>query len=307
LSYAEILTRSHHEKWNGCGYPNGLKGEEIPLQGRLMALVDVFDALTNERPYKKAFSHEESVKIIREERGEHFDPQIVDVFLEHQKEFTPEKISDKKFTTDFKELESSLHMFTNMANTREAMVDDNTDRIRDYLRVFLNNLMENESYKKEISSWDKEVFLLLSQLHDIGKIAVADHILNKAGRLSDDEYESVRAHTDFGVKVVEQIKENIGSSKLLSHAETMAGSHHEKWDGTGYPHGLKGKDIPLQGRIMSLVDVYYALTTDRPHRKRKTHKEAIEIIINGRGTSFDPELVDVFLECAKGFEEGSAK
>jgi len=304
LRYAEILAGTHHERWNGNGYPYGLKGEKIPLQGRLMALVDVFDALTNERPYKKAFSHDVSVDIIRGERGQQFDPQIVDVFLKHAQEFTPDKISSRRISTQYDNLESSLHMFTNLASTRDDKVYNNADKLRDYLGVFIENLLDNENYRSEISSWDKEIFLLSSQLHDVGTIAVADHILNKAGRLSDDEYESVKAHTDFGVKVVEQIKENIGSSKLLHHAETMAGSHHEKWDGTGYPHKLKGTDIPLQGRIMSLVDVYYALTTDRPHRKRRTHKEAIEIIINGRGTSFDPELVDVFLECAKDFEDG---
>jgi putative two-component system response regulator len=90
---------------------------------------------------------------------------------------------------------------------------------------------------------------------------------------------------------------------LLSHAEALAGSHHERWDGSGYPHGLKGSGIPLQGRIMAVVDVYDALTSNRPHRKKKTHEEAIEIIKNGSGSHFDPEIVNTFLENEGMFRE----
>ena len=303
LRYAEILAGSHHEKWDGTGYPYGLKGDEIPLQGRLMTLIDVYDALTNVRPYKKAYSHDVSVDIIRDEVGLHFDPLITNVFLEHEKEFTAEKIKTRVFTSQYENLDSTLNMFTNLVSTRGGDGVDIAGRIKRNLEIFIEALKNNEKYKKEISTWDKDIFLLSSQLHDVGNISVADHILKKATTLSEDEFESVRSHTDFGVKIVDQIKANIGSDILLRHAETMAGSHHEKWDGTGYPYGLKGTAIPLQGRIMALIDVYHALTTDRPHRKKKTHKEAIEIIINGSGTSFDPELVDVFLICAKSFEK----
>jgi len=142
-----------------------------------------------------------------------------------------------------------------------------------------------------------------AQLHDIGKFGVSDSILHKNADLTSEEFENVKHHVDFGVKVIQKIKNQVEHMSILSHAEAMTGSHHERWDGTGYPHGLKGNGIPLQGRIMALVDVYDALTSDRPHREKKTHEEAVEIIINGSGTHFDPDLVKAFLEYEGKFRE----
>ena len=301
LHSAEIMAGSHHEKWDGTGYPFGLKGEDIPLQGRLMAIVDVFDALTDERPYKKAFSHEKSIEIIREGRGTHFDPLITDVFLMHEKEFRkdiikPPKTSDSDYTP-----QHTLKIAADIVDARDSRGSGQTERLRRYLEIFINALLMRENYKMEVSSWDIDIFLMSAQMYDVGKIAVADHILNKNRKLTHDEYESVKSHVDHGVKFINQVKENVEDETLLHHAEIMAGSHHEKWDGTGYPAGLKGRGIPLQGRIIAIVDVYNALTTNRPHREKKGHEEAVEIIMNGAGTQFDPELVEVFLECEKEF------
>jgi putative two-component system response regulator len=106
----------------------------------------------------------------------------------------------------------------------------------------------------------------------------------------------MKNHVDYGVQVIQKLKSQIDHMNVLNHAEALTGSHHERWDGTGYPNGLKGYGIPLQGRIMAVVDVYDALTSDRPHRKRKTHEEAVEIIRSGSGTHFDPGIVNTFLE-----------
>jgi len=111
----------------------------------------------------------------------------------------------------------------------------------------------------------------------------------------------MKEHTNFGIQIVQMIKDSVESESLLHHAEMLTGNHHEKWDGTGYPLGLKGKGIPLEGRLLAIVDVYDALTSDRPHRKRKTHKEAVELIKNGSSSQFDPELVELFLDCEKDF------
>jgi putative two-component system response regulator len=304
LAYAEVLAGSHHEKWNGKGYPHGLKGEEIPLQGRLMAIVDVYDALTDERPYKKAFSHEQSVEIIRQEKGEHFDPLIAEVFLTHEEKFENAK-SNKTyaglsgFFQSSHDLSSTLTAVSNIVGIKGSA---HLENMRHYLKIFLNALSNHEEYKNEVSGWDIDFFLISAHLYDVGKIAVNSGILNKSGILTEDEYEEVRGHAHFGVKIIRQIGDNVGNDSLLYHAEVLAGCHHEKWDGTGYPRGLKGTDIPLQGRIMAIVDVYDALTTDRPHRKKKTHKEAVEIVRNSSGTHFDPALVEVFLECEREFD-----
>ena len=303
LLYAEILAGSHHEKWNGKGYPYGLKDNEIPLQGRLIAVIDVYDALTNTRPYKSAYTHEEAVRIMREGLGTHFDPFIVEVFLAHEKEFGNSRMTKKVFATPNDKLHLTINAVANVIGVHGGKEHDHVERMRRYLEIFVNALSTCEAYKNEVLSWDIDLFLMSAQLHDVGKISVTDNILNKIDTLTSDEFEIVKSHVDFGGKVIQQIKDNIENGSLLHHAEAIAESHHERWDGTGYPRRLKGDDIPLQGRIMAITDVYDALTTDRPHRKKKTHKEAVEIIIYGKGTHFDPGLVDVFLENENEFEK----
>jgi response regulator RpfG family c-di-GMP phosphodiesterase len=308
LRFAEIMAGSHHEKWNGKGYPRGLKGVDIPLQGRLMAIVDAYDAMTTERPYKRAYSHEESIEIIKEEKGAQFDPFISEVFLTHEKEFEQNDVHNTISRSSSAALRPTLMAVANIVGERNGNGNGNgkrnahVERMRRYLEVMVNALLKHERYKDEVSSWDKELFLMSAQLHDVGKIAVADNILNKAEKLTDNEHEKIKGHTDFGAKVVQQMRNKLNYGDLLHHAEALAESHHEKWDGTGYPHGTKGDEIPLQGRIMAIVDVYNALTSDRPHRKRKAHKEAVETIKNGSGSLFSPELVNIFLESEKEFE-----
>ena len=306
LEYAEILAGSHHEKWNGKGYPFELSGSEIPLHGRLMALVDVYDALTNERPYKKAFSHEKSVGIIREERGEHFDPNIVDVFLRYESRFAVGEIDSMHYSDDKDKLQPAMMLITNAIGARGGKEYGYTERMKSYLEILLKAMLESEIFGPEVSAWDKSLFLMSAQMHDLGKIAVSDHVLNKAVGLSEEEYEDVKTHVDFGVRIIKQVKGIVQSEGLLHHAEMITGSHHEKWDGTGYPLGLKGRGIPLQGRVMSIVDVYDALTSDRPHRKRLTHGEAAKAIVEGSGTHFDPDLVELFKKCVKEFEKVNA-
>jgi len=308
LSYAEILAGSHHEKWDGSGYPYGLKGSDIPLQGRLMAIVDVYDALTNDRPYKRANSHEDAVQIIRNGQGTHFDPLLVEVFLKHENDFKEITADKLPFIDGFDEhqpygkMRPTLKVIANLVDLRGGMESGYTERMRHYLEILISAMMNYNHYWKAIASWDIDIFLMSAQLHDLGKMAIADQILNKRGKLTPEEFEGVKTHTDFGIKIIQQIKENVNDSTALRHAEAMAGCHHEKWDGTGYPFGLKGENIPLQGRLMAIVDVYDALTTNRPQREKMQHKEAVEVIINGSGTHFDPELVRIFLECESEFE-----
>jgi len=296
LMYAAALAGSHHEKWDGTGYPYGLKGAEIPLQGRIMALVDVYDALTNDRPYKEAFTHEDAVEIIRDSNGTHFDPLITNVFLLHEKEFKDAKILPRRALDQSGDVKPTLETFTSIIKTRNEDEAGSSERIRSYLEILVDSLRENDLYKEEISSWNTELFLMSAQLHDIGKIGISGMLLNKDTGFSSLEFDSMKNHVDFGVQIIQKLKSQVDHMSVLSHAEALTGSHHERWDGSGYPHGLKGSGIPLQGRIMAIVDVYDALTSDRPHRKRKTHEEAVEIIRSGSGTHFDPGIVNSFLE-----------
>jgi putative two-component system response regulator len=189
-----------------------------------------------------------------------------------------------------------MKMISNIIGLRNNSEYTRVNRMRYYLEVFIEAILNHDSYRDEVLTWDIGVFLMSSQLHDIGNLTVSDTILKKSDRLTEEEYEQIKEHTSFGAKIVQQVKENISNGSLLHHAEALVGNHHEKWDGTGYPHGLRGNEIPLQGRIMAIVDVYDALTTDKPYRESKTHSEAVETIKNESGTHFDPVLVEVFLE-----------
>ena len=299
LKHAKVLAGSHHEKWDGSGYPFGLKGEDIPLEGRLMAIIDVYDALTNDRPYKKAFTHKDSIEIIRSGKGTHFDPYLTEIFLLYDKEFlNTAESGENTYLEDSGNVswKSVSQAVAAIVDARDSSENRQAGRIRRYLTILIKALLKDERYTGEVSSWDLNIFFLSAQLHDVGKIAVHDNILHKTGNLTEAEYNDAKTHTELGVKVIRQMTKDEDESSLLHHAEVLAGSHHEKWDGSGYPSGLKGTEIPLQGRLMAIIDVYDALTGDRPNRKRVTHQEAVETIKSYSGTYFDPDLVTIFLE-----------
>lgn len=136
-----------------------------------------------------------------------------------------------------------------------------------------------------------ELLQLASVMHDVGKIGIADQILLKPGKLTADEYDTMKEHAALGHRILAG-----GNSELLQMAATVALTHHEKLDGSGYPHGLVGNDIPLEGRIAAIADVFDAVTTNRVYRKAYTLGESLEIMRQGRGTHFDPELLDIFFD-----------
>jgi putative two-component system response regulator len=149
---------------------------------------------------------------------------------------------------------------------------------------------------KDVQSDYYQVVASSSRMHDIGKITVSDTILNKCGPLEVEERESMQKHTIEGEKIIDSIINESGNEAFLTHAKLFAGYHHERWDGKGYPYGLSGTDIPLQGRVMAVIDVYDALTSERPYKKAFTHEAAVAVIRDASGGHFDPAIVDVFLE-----------
>jgi len=150
-----------------------------------------------------------------------------------------------------------------------------------------------------------KLVLQSAQLHDVGKIAIKDGILQKPGKLTDEEFEEIKTHTVVGVSVIDRIKENTTEQAFLDYARIFAGTHHEKWDGSGYHRGLAGNEIPLLGRLMAIADVYDALVSDRPYKKAFTHEQAVKIISDGSGCHFDPVLVEVFLDVSDQFKEAA--
>jgi len=201
-------------------------------------------------------------------------------------------------TDSLKRLKNGIvTVLANMVERRDNMTGSHIERTTKYIRILLGKMLEKEIYFKEIRQWNMETIISSVRLHDIGKIAISDLLLNKQGPLTNEEFEIMKTHTIEGENIIQDIINESGDGYFLQHAKLFAGFHHERWDGTGYPRGLKGMDIPLQGRVMAIVDVYDALVSDRPYKKAFTHERAMEIIKEGNDSHFDPRIVDVFLEC----------
>lgn len=166
-------------------------------------------------------------------------------------------------------------------------------RTQQYLQCLIDKMLETGLYGQEVLSWDMERLIPSAKLHDIGKIGISDAILNKPGKLTPEEFEIMKTHAKLGMEIIDRIEQDTQEC-FLSYARLFAGYHHEKWDGSGYPHGLGGEDIPLQGRLMAIADVYDALISARPYKAPMPIDVANKIILDGRGTHFDPKLIDIF-------------
>jgi len=191
---------------------------------------------------------------------------------------------------------SILKTMSSLVEYRDFVTGEHVERTQKGVSLLLEELKEHKIFGEIARRWDTELILHSVQLHDIGKIAISDLILNKPGRLTDEEYEKMKEHAFFGFRIIERMEEDSGESELLNHAKLFALTHHERWDGTGYPNGLRAGDIPLQGRIMAIADVYDALVSERPYKKAFTREEALNIIVEGRGKQFDPLLIDMFVK-----------
>ena len=201
------------------------------------------------------------------------------------------------------EARALLRIVAELIEFRDNGTGTHVERSRRYLGLLIDMVIKKAMYPDETDKWDIQLIGSSARLHDVGKIAVSDGILRKPGKLTEDEFEEIKTHSIFGKKIIDKIGVYLNDENFLRYAKIIAETHHEKWDGNGYPHGLKGEEIPLEGRLMAIADVYDALVSERPYRKSLTHEEAVGIIKSNRGTHFDPAIVDVFLEIADRFEE----
>jgi putative two-component system response regulator len=196
---------------------------------------------------------------------------------------------------------ATIKVIADMVENRDKVTGGHISRIQKYLELLVDELLRTGTYVDEISEWDMTLLLPSAQLHDVGKISISDVILNKPGKLTDNEFALIKTHCGEGERIVDEIASQTTDNGFLLHARRFAGSHHEKWDGSGYPRGLKGEEIPLEGRIMAVADVYDALVSERPYKKPFTHEQAVEIISKDSGTHFDPKIVETFLNIAEDF------
>jgi len=197
---------------------------------------------------------------------------------------------------------SMIFGFADMIESRDEKTGGHVERTATYVKLLINAMIARQLYPDEIKELDLELLISSARLHDIGKIAISDAILNKPGKLTDEEYAIMKTHTTEGERIIERIVSRTGEVELFNNAKMFVSSHHERWDGNGYPYGLKGMEIPIQGRIMAIADVYDALISERPYKKAFTTEEAFNIIKTDSGTHFDPAIVDVFCDMREQFE-----
>ncbi len=196
-----------------------------------------------------------------------------------------------------------VHGLADMVEKRDGSTGGHLVRTRNFLKVLMQKILEKGIYAEEFKNIDIELYAHASQMHDVGKISIPDSILLKDGRLTEVEFLIMQEHTAIGANAIRSAMADIQDAEFLSVAAEFANSHHEKWNGTGYPNKLSGENIPISGRMMAIVDVYDALISERPYKKPMPHDEAVAIIKNDSGKHFDPKLVNVFLDVADTFKE----
>ncbi len=206
-------------------------------------------------------------------------------------------------TRDIIELQYSVvYVMADMVERRDGSTGGHLLRTRNFIKLLLNEVVERGFYSNELHGIDHEMYAHASQMHDVGKISIPDSILLKPGRLTPDEFEIMKKHASLGEEAINFALSSIKDATFLEVAAEFASTHHERWDGTGYPNGLKGEDIPLTGRLMAIVDVYDALISKRPYKDAIPHEKAVEMVVEGSGSHFDPTLIDAFMSVEQQFK-----
>jgi putative two-component system response regulator len=197
----------------------------------------------------------------------------------------------------------TIFALAQLAESRDQETGAHVDRVREYCRVIAEHLSQQGEFRDVVDGNFIELVYLTSPLHDIGKVGIPDEILLKAGPLTPSEFNIMKQHPVTGSMTLDSAIYEYPEAKFLCMARDIARSHHERYDGMGYPDGLAGDAIPLCGRIVALADVYDALTTRHVYRPAFTHEKAHEIICEGKGTQFDPDIVDAYLANVDKFIE----
>ncbi len=218
-----------------------------------------------------------------------------------------EELVDARTLQLKKSKEATIEAMGIVAEGRDLETGGHIQRTKEYVRILAEELSKLDKYTELLTPEYIELMFHSAPLHDLGKVAIPDMILLKPGRLNDQEFEIMKRHTVTGEETIEYAQKRLEEVQMLNMAREIAGGHHEWWDGSGYPRGLKGEQIPLSARIMALADVYDAVISRRPYKEPFSHDNVIEIIVNGSGSHFDPDIVEAFLKTKKAFMECAEK
>ena len=188
-----------------------------------------------------------------------------------------------------------------VVETRDCETGEHIARTKQYVNMIANILKKNDKYKDILDEKTIDQYIEAAPLHDVGKIAISDTILLKPGKLTPEEYEQMKVHTTKGGEMIYKIFKNLKDEAFIRHAHDIALYHHEKWDGTGYPEGIKGEEIPLSARIMAIADVYDALVSKRVYKDAMDPNDAFDILEKDAGSHFDPNIIEIIKKYRKDF------
>ncbi len=189
---------------------------------------------------------------------------------------------------------ATIYTLASLAEIRDSETGQHIIRTSMYAKVLAEELQSNPAYSQFLTTSKIEEIAKAAPLHDIGKVGVKDSILNKTDKLTKDEFEQIKNHCEYGAQILERATRNINFYSYFPLAVDLVRSHHEKWDGSGYPQGLKGHQIPLPAQLMSVADVYDALVTKRCYKAAFSHEKACQIIESESGKQFCPDIVEAF-------------
>ncbi len=240
-----------------------------------------------------------------------FSPELVRMRVKNQLELKQhrdnlEELVQERTMELIVTQDATIYALATLAEYRDPETGGHIKRTQNYILALSERLADEKKFRPFLD--DKTIALLYksSPLHDIGKVAIRDSILLKPGQLTDEEIEEMKKHTVYGRDTIAKIESEIGDnlmSGFLTLGREMAYTHQEKWDGSGYPQGLRGDEIPISGRLMAIADVYDAIISKRVYKPPLPHSKAVGIIAEERGSHFDPDMVDAFLELQERFRE----
>lgn len=283
------MVEEHHERWDGSGYPRGLKGQEISPGALLINIADVFDLQLRAAPGAtwekvrrsmaplagRAYPGEVWQGFDRLMSGTLWDNLVAEAALERAIEAAMQELPPVEFSPD-QTLKAAIALFAQIIDAKHGYTGGHSQRVAVYAVKLAQCLGLEEAEREKVE--------VAGLLHDFGKVAVPRPVLDKAGPLSQEEWQVVKRHPGRTIALLSQI------SGLKEVAE-LAGLHHERYDGRGYPYGLRDGEIPLAARIIAVADAYDAMTSPRPYQLTRTPAQALEMLQKGAGTQFDPEVV----------------
>lgn len=288
LFLAADMIMDHHEQWDGSGYPRGLAGNSINLGGQILRIADTFDILARVKPPLNLNGMKTSLSARRGTEYSNLIYELMVTTLEEGEFFN--EIMDEKKVSDMvlnttkglpnmdmnscrTEPNEIIRVFAKVIDAKHSYTAGHSERVAEYTYILAKalDIPEVEAQKLKVAGY----------LHDAGKVAVPRNILDKPGRLTIDEFKLMKRHPVYTMEILSMVSS-------LKDLVVIAGGHHERYDGAGYPDGLSGEAIPFGARIMAVADAYDAMTSRRPYQRQRDTTEAKDVLIKNSGSQFDP-------------------